>query len=72
MDCQQELQVIERSLQGTLRELGKEIMKVHDPIERMVLATHAVKRFRAVHAAEAMNFSEMETLWRVAMSIQGR
>lgn len=70
MDCLQELAVIELSFDGTLAEMGTLLATVPDPVEQMVLAVFSVQKYREHHEMEAANFSEMETLWRVATEVR--
>lgn len=70
MDCIQELLAIELSFDGSLTELGTILATVEDPIEQMVLAVLSVKKYREHHDTEAVNFSELETLWRVAAEVR--
>ena len=70
MDCIQELSAIELSFDGSLTELGTILATVEDPIEQMVLAVLAVQKYRGHDETEAANFSELETLWRVATEVR--
>ena len=72
MDCIQELSAIELSFDGSLTELGTILATVEDPIEQMVLAVLAARKYREHHETEAVNFSELETLWRVAAEVWKR
>lgn len=70
MDCIQELSAIELSFDGSLTELGTILATIEDPIEQMVLAVLSAKKYRDHHETEAANFSELETLWRVATEVR--
>jgi hypothetical protein len=70
MDCIQELSAIELSFNGSLTELGTILATVEDPMEQMVLAVPATRKYRDHHETETVNFSEMETLWRVATEVR--
>lgn len=70
MDCIQELSAIELSFNGTLTELGTILATVEDPMEQMVLAVLATQKYRDHHEPEAVNFSELETLWRVGAEVR--
>ena len=70
MDCLQELQTIELSFNGSLTELGTILATVEDPMEQMVLAVPAMQKYRDHHQGEAVNFSECETLWRIATEVR--
>ena len=70
MDCLQELSEIEVAFNGSMAELGTILATVEDPMEQMVLAVLATRKYRAHHESEAVNFSEQETLWRVAAAVR--
>lgn len=70
MDCIQELQAIETSLDGDLVKLGTLLATVDNPVEQMVLAVPAVLKYRFHHQVEAKHFTELETLWRVATEVR--
>ena len=70
MDCIQELSEIEVSFDGSLTELGTILATVEDPMEQMVLAVLATRKYRGHHESEAVNFSELETLWRVGAEVR--
>ena len=70
MDCLHELQAIELTLNGSLPELGAILATVEDPVEQMVLAVLAVQKYRDHHPSEALNFTEAETVWRVAAEVR--
>lgn len=70
MDCLQELSAIELSFNGNLTQLGTILATVEDPMEQMVLAVLASQKYREHHEPEAVNFSELETLWRVGAEVR--
>lgn len=70
MDCLQELQAIELTFNGTLQEMGTILATVEDPMEQMVLAVLATQKYRGHHPSEALNFTEAETVWRVAAEVR--
>ena len=70
MDCIQELSTIELSFDGNITELGTILATVEDPMEQMVLAVLASQKYRDHHETETANFSELETLWRVAAEVR--
>jgi len=70
MDCLQELSEIEVAFNGSMAELGMILATVEDPMEQMVLAVLASRKYRDHHESEAVNFSELETLWRVGAEVR--